>query len=135
MRDARGLDLTADDPAAVAVPDDFAARLLRLDRGVEAIVDVAKRWPKTPIIQLYAATFWLYGQTDGACEAAGAHLRACKALTMNGRERALHGALALWHGNENLRAVVTLEAITAEWHYVLGQQQFGAPVSRAHAAP
>jgi hypothetical protein len=53
---------------------------------------------------------------------------------MNGR-RALHGALALWHGNENLRAVVTLEAITAERHYVLGQQQFRAPVSRAHAAP
>src|SRR6476660_6456742 len=80
MRDARGLDLTADDPAAVAAADDFTARLLRLDRGVEAIVDAAKRWPKTPIIQLYAATFWLYGQTDGAREAAGAHLRACKAL-------------------------------------------------------
>ena len=59
MRDARGLDLTADDPAAVAAADDFAARLLRLDRGVEAIVDAAKRWPKTPIIQLYAAAFWL----------------------------------------------------------------------------
>ena len=44
MRDARGLDLTADDPAAVAAADDFAARLLRLDRGV---------------IQLYAAAFWL----------------------------------------------------------------------------
>jgi hypothetical protein len=107
---------------------------MRDARGVEAIVDAAKRWPKTPIIQLYAATFWLYGQTDSAREAAGAHLRACKALTMNGR-RALHGALALWHGNENLRAVVTLEAITAERHYVLGQQQFRAPVSRAHAAP
>jgi len=144
MRDARGLDLTADDPAAVAAADDFAARLLRLDRGVEAIVDAAKRWPKTPIIQLYAATFWLYGQTDGAREAAGAHLRACKALTMNGRERALHGALALWHGNENLQAVVTLEAITAEWpgdlltaklaeflYYVLGQQHLG-PRFRAH---
>jgi len=144
VRDARGLDLTADDPAAVAAADDFAARLLRLDRGVEAIVDAAKRWPKTPIIQLYAATFWLYGQTDGAREAAGAHLRACKALTMNGRERALHGALALWHGNENLQAVVTLEAITAEWpgdlltaklaeflYYVLGQQHLG-PRFRAH---
>src|SRR5262245_66043364 len=84
MRDARGLDLTADDPAAIAAADDFAARLLRLDQGVGAIVDAAKRWPKTPIIQLYAAAFWLYGQTDGARETAGAHLRACKALAMTG---------------------------------------------------
>src|SRR5262249_34838168 len=39
MKDARGLELTADDPAAVAAADDFAARVLRLDQGVEAIVD------------------------------------------------------------------------------------------------
>jgi hypothetical protein len=58
MKDARGLDVTTHEPAAVAVADDFAARLLRLDRGVEAILDAAKRWPETPIIQLYAAAFW-----------------------------------------------------------------------------
>jgi tetratricopeptide (TPR) repeat protein len=144
MKDARGLDLTANDPAAVAAADDFAARLLRLDQGVEAILDAAKRWPETPIIRLYAAAFWLYGQTDAARETAAAHLRACGALAMNTRERALHRALALWHGNENLRAVGALEAITAEWpgdllsaklaeflYYVLGQQYMG-PRFRAH---
>ncbi len=144
MKDARGLDVTTDDAAAVAAADDFAARLLRLDQGVEAILDAAKRWPDTPIVQLYAATFWLYGQTDGALETAAVHLRACDALAMNTRERALHRALALWHGNDNLRAVEAMEVITTEWpsdlltakiaeflYYVLGQQYMG-PRFRAH---
>ena len=144
MKDARGLDVTGNDAAAVAAAGDFAARLLRLDQGVEAILDAAKRWPDTPIVQLYAAAFWLYGQTDGALANAAAHLRACDALTMNARERALHRALTLWHGNDNLRAVEALEAITTEWprdlltvkiaeflYYVLGQQYMG-PRFRAH---
>jgi tetratricopeptide (TPR) repeat protein len=144
MKDARGLDVTANDVAAVAAADDFAARLLRLDQGVEAILDAAKRFPETPIVQLYAATFWLYGQTDGALERAVAHLHACDALAMNARERALRRALTLWHGNDNLRAVETLETITTEWpsdlltakiaeflYYVLGQQYMG-PRFRAH---
>src|SRR5215813_5786080 len=45
MKDARGLDVTTDDATTVAAADDFAARLLRLDQGVEAILDAAKRWP------------------------------------------------------------------------------------------
>src|SRR5215813_1530387 len=135
MKDARGLDVTSRDPAAVAAADDFAARLLRLDRGVENILDAAKRWPETPIIRLYAAAFWLYGQTNDARAEAAVHFHACETLAMNARERALHRALALWHANDNLRAVVALEAITAEWpgdlptaklaeflYYVLGQQ-------------
>ena len=144
MKDSRGLDVTTHEPAAVAAADDFAARLLRLDRGVEAILDAAKRWPETPIIQLYAAAFWLYGQTDDARATAVAHLHACEALAMNARERALHRALVLWHGNDNLHAVAALEAITGEWpgdlftaklaeflYYVLGQQYMG-PRFRAH---
>ena len=144
MKDARGLDVTTDDATAVAAADDFAARLLRLDQGVEAILDAAKRWPDTPIVQLYAATFWLYGQTSGALETAAVHLRACDALAMNTRERALHRALALWYGNDNLRAVEAMEAITSEWpgdlltakiaeflYCVLGQQYMG-PRFRAH---
>src|SRR5262249_11507292 len=96
------------------------------------------------IVQLYAAAFWLYGQTDGALKNAAAHLRAGDALAMNARERALHRALTLWHGNDNLRAVEALEAITTEWpsdlltakiaeflYYVLGQQYMG-PRFRAH---
>src|SRR5499433_4472558 len=144
MKDARGLDVTSNDAAAVAAADDFAARLLRLDQGVEAILDAAKRWPDTPIVQLYAAAFRLYGQTDSALKNAAAHLRAGDALAMNARERALHRALTLSHGNDNLRAVDAMGAITTEWpsdlltakiaeflYYVLGQQYMG-PRFRAH---
>ena len=55
MKDARGLDVTSDDAAAVAAADAFAARLLRLDQGVEAILEAVKRWPTTPILQRAAA--------------------------------------------------------------------------------
>jgi tetratricopeptide (TPR) repeat protein len=146
MKDTRGLDVTTDDATAVAAADDFVARLLRLDRGVEAILEAVKRWPDTPIIRLQAATFWLYGQTGDAVANAAAHLQACHALAMNARERALHRALTHWHANDNLRAVEAMEAITTEWphdlctaklaeflYYVLGQQYMGARF-RAHMA-
>src|SRR5262249_56125990 len=111
MKDAGCPDVTGDDLAVVAAADGFAGRLLGLDQGAEAILDAAKRWPDTPTVQLYAAAFWLYGQTEGALENAAAHLRACDALAMNARERALHRALTLWHGNDNLPAADPLEAI------------------------
>jgi hypothetical protein len=138
MKDARGLDVTSSDAAAVAAADDFFARLLRLDQGVEAILDAAKRWPDTPIVQLYAAAFWLYGQTGDALAHADGHLHVCESLTMNPRERALHKALTRWRANDNLRAVEAMEAITAQWpgdlftaklaeflYYILGQQHMG----------
>jgi tetratricopeptide (TPR) repeat protein len=144
MKDARGLDVTTDHADAVAAADDFSARLLRLDQGVEAILDAVKRWPQTPVLQLSAAAFWLYGQTNDAIANAATHLKACAPLAMNARERALHRALALWHANDNLHAVEAMEAITAEWpsdlltaklaeflYYVLGQQHMG-PRFRAH---
>ena len=62
---------------------------------------------------------------------------------MNPRERALYRALTLWHANDNLRALETLEAITVEWprdlfsaklaeflYYMLGQQFMGAVSAR-----
>src|SRR5262249_13078351 len=86
--DARGLDVTGNDAAAAAA-DDFAARLLRLDQGVEAILDAAKRWPETPIVQLYAAAFWFYGQTDGALERGCPPARVRRARDERARARAL----------------------------------------------
>jgi tetratricopeptide (TPR) repeat protein len=138
MKDARGLDVTVEHREAIAAADEFAARLLRLDQGVEAILDAVKRWPQTPILMLYVAAFWLYGQTGSARDNAAIHLHACRSLPMNPREAALHRALTFWHANDNLRAVEAMEAITAEWprdlctakfaefiYYVLGQQHMG----------
>src|SRR5215475_7723018 len=135
MKDSRGLDVTGNDAAAVAAADDFAARLLRLDQGVEAILDAAKRWPDTPIVQLYAAAFWLYGQTDGTIENAAAHLRACDALAMNARERALHRALgALAWQRQSARG----RGAGGDHHRVaersLDRQDRGVPLLRAWPA-
>jgi hypothetical protein len=90
MKDARGLDVTVEHREAIAAADQFSARLLRLDQGVEAILDAVERWPQTPILKLYAAAFWLYGQTGSARDQvaaneyprgrtpSGAHLVACQ---------------------------------------------------------
>jgi hypothetical protein len=102
VNDARGNEVTGNHPDAIAAANDFAARLLRLDQGLEDILDAAMRWPQTPILRLYAAAFWLYGQTGEALENAAAELRACEALAMNSREHALHRALTLWHADDYL---------------------------------
>jgi tetratricopeptide (TPR) repeat protein len=146
VKDARGLDITASNTDAVAAADDFTARLLRVDQGAEAILAAAKRWPQTPILRLYAAAFWLYGQTGDALANATTELRACEKLAKNPREHALHYGLTLWRAGDHLRAVEAMEFITAEWprdlcsakfaeflYYVLGQQHMG-PRFRAHMA-
>jgi hypothetical protein len=146
MKDARGLNVSADRADAVAAADDFVARVLRLDQGVEKILDAEKAWPEVPIIRLYTAAFHLFGQTETGRTAAATRLEACRRLAMNAREQALHHALTLLHANDNLRAVEALEAITAEWprdlcsakfaeflYYILGQQHMG-PRFRAHMA-
>ena len=115
VKDARGLEVTASHADAVAAADAFTARVLRIDQGAEAVLDAAKRWPQTPILRLYAAAFWLYGQTGDALANAAAELRSCETLTKNPREHALHHALTLWRAGDYLRAVEAMEFITAEW--------------------
>lgn len=141
LRDARGLPVSNADPAALAVIDDFSARLLRLDQGLEAILPAAERWPDVPMIRLLAAEFFLYGQTAEALREARRHLDAIEPRlpAAHDRERRLHAALGLWAANDNLRAVAACEALLAEWprdlvtakvaeflYYVLGQQHLGA---------
>ena len=79
-RDARGLPLTAQSDAEVASIDWFTTRLARIDRGAEAILEDAKSFPGSPMIQLSAASFCLFGQTAAADQAAAAYLTAAKPL-------------------------------------------------------
>ncbi|MGA8410747.1 MAG: hypothetical protein WB756_03230 [Xanthobacteraceae bacterium] len=62
-RDARGLPITAQSDAEVASIDWFTTRLARIDRGAEAILEDAKSFSGSPMIQLGAASFCLFGQT------------------------------------------------------------------------
>jgi tetratricopeptide (TPR) repeat protein len=147
-RDARGLPMTAQSDAEVASIDWFTTRLARIDRGAEAILEDAKSFPGSPMIQLAAAAFCLFGQTAAADDAAGSYLKAAQPLLASAteRERDLRRALALWARKDHLGAVAALEDLTRRWprdllavkiaeflYYVLGQQHEGARF-RAHMA-
>jgi len=139
-QDGRGLPVTAHSDAEIAALDVFIARLARIDRGAEAILEAARCFPESPMVQLCAAVFCLFGQTPGAEQAAATYLdAAAPSLTAaHQRERRFHQALSLWQRRDHLGAVAALEAMTQEWprdllaakiaeflYYVLGQQQEG----------
>ena len=147
-RDARGLPITAQSDAEVASIDWFTTRLARIDRGAEAILEDAKSFPGSPMIQLGAASFCLFGQTTAADQAAAVYLAAAKPLLASAteRERQLHHALTLWGRKDHLGSVAALEEITRTWprdllaakiaeflYYVLGQQHEGQRF-RSHMA-
>ncbi|PWT88167.1 MAG: hypothetical protein C5B56_09270 [Proteobacteria bacterium] len=147
-RDARGLPITAETNAEIASIDYFTARLARFDRGCEAILEDAKSYPGSPMIQLGAAAFCLYGQSAGADQAAAGYLMAADPLLRSStrREQQFHRGLTLWARKDHLGAVAVFEEITREWprdilaakiaeflYYVLGQQHEGIRF-RAHMA-
>ncbi len=146
--DGRGLPITAQSDAEIASIDWFTARLARIDRGAEAILEDAKSFPGSPMIQLGAASFCLFGQTAAADQAAAGYLAAAKPLLASAteREQKLHHALTLWGRKDHLGSVAALEDITRQWprdllaakiaeflYYVLGQQHEGERF-RAHMA-
>jgi tetratricopeptide (TPR) repeat protein len=144
--DARGLPVTTHSDAELASIDWFTRRLARIDRGAEAILEDAKSFPGSPMIQLAAASFCLFGQTRAADAAAADYLAAAKPLLASAteREQHLYHALSLWARKDHLGAVAAFEDITAKWprdllaakiaefiYYILGQQHEGARF-RAH---
>ena len=136
----RDLEVSTDDPDAVAAIDDFTDRLVGLDLGVEAVLAEAAQRPEVAMLQLGAAMLFLYGQTAEAAASAAEWLAAADRLepTMNDRERATRAALGRWHADDYLAAAELLEQIVTTWprdllalkalefvYYVLGQQHMG----------
>ena len=139
-QDGRGLPVTARSAAEIAALDYFVARLARIDRGAEAILEAARIFPETPMVQLCAAAFCLFGQTPASEKAAAAYLDAGAPLlpSAHDRERRFHHALTRWLHRDHLAAAAALEEMTLQWprdllaakiaeflYYVLGQQQEG----------
>lgn len=121
-----------------AAAEDFGRRLLRLDTGVEKIIDAAAENPDSAIVQLCAAAFYLYGQTADCDAMAETHLREAARTAAPGRESMLLEALSHWQRREFFAALAGLEEITSQWpddllsakfaeflYYVLGQQHLG----------
>ena len=138
--DARGLPVTAGSASEIASIDCFIARVLRIDRGAESILEDAKTFPETPLVQLCAAAFCLFAQTHPSDMAGIGYLKAAEPLLpfATEREQRLHHAFTLWSRKDHLGAVNALEDITRHWprdllaakvseflYYVLGQQYEG----------
>ena len=88
--DARGLPVTTHSDAELASIDWFTRRLARIDRGAEAILEDAKSFPGSPMIQLAAASFCLFGQTRAADAAVADYLATAKPLLASATEREQH---------------------------------------------
>ena len=117
-RDARGLPITAQSDAEVASIDWFTTRLARIDRGAEAILEDAKSFPGSPMIQLGAASFCLFGQTRR-------RRSGCGRTILRPPSRCWHPPpsansnftmpLTLWGRKDHLGSVAALEEITRTW--------------------
>lgn len=138
--DARGLTMTADGDAAVAAFETFAAHLIRIDRGAEAIFEAAAAYPRTPMIQLGAAALCLFAQTPAADADAADYIAATGRLIAKAepREQAWLAAVRAWANKDHLGAATAFEAITETWpadllaaktcefiYYILGQEHEG----------
>lgn len=146
--DARGLEVGTGDAGLIAALDDFVARLVRIDQGAERLLDVAAANPDLPLARIYAASLFLFAQTEAARATAATHLDAARARLDGADERirALFHAVERWHANAIHEAADAFEALTRCWprdiaaakmceflYYVLGQQHCGRRF-RAHMA-
>lgn len=144
ITDARGLELSESDRDALEAIDAFSSKLLRLENGVEVILDASKQAPGSQMALLYSAAFHLFAQTNDATRNAAELLSKFDPDATNDRGRMLHRALVLWAQNQFLNAAAALEEITRKFpadllvakfaeflYYVLGQQHMGTRF-RAH---
>jgi hypothetical protein len=118
----------------------FSFRLLRIEQGVEEILETANRFPGEPALELACAYLWLYAQTPEGQTRAGEYLQRAEAGAggLSARETEWLRALRIWHERDFETAATAFEAITTEWpqdllavkaaeflYYILGQQASG----------
>lgn len=136
----RFLPVTTNEPEVAQACQRFYARLLRIDQGVEEILETERRFPEEPVLDLACAFLWLFGQTPEAQKHAAGHLTKAARLAgrLTAREKAWLGALELWQKRAFGRAAEAFEEITTTWprdlpaakaaeflYYILGQQESG----------
>lgn len=136
----RVVPISASEPLVLEACQVFCTKLLRLDPGVEGILETAARFPDEPVLQIASAYLWLFGQTPEAQEQSAAYLARAKAgqARLNPREVTWLEALELWHARSFDACATAFEAITQAWpqdllavkgaefiYYILGQQESG----------
>lgn len=140
LSEDRFLPASTNEPRVAEACRNFYARLLRIDQGVEEILETAEEFPDEPVLDLAGAFLWLFGQTPEAQERAAEFLAKAEShvARLNSREKAWLGAMGLWHRRSFDAAARAFEEITAAWpkdlpaakaaeflYYILGQQESG----------
>lgn len=145
MQDARGLEVAAGSPAAVAALDHFRDQMLALGPDPLRVLADADENPGCGLLQAHAAALHLYGMTDEGDAAAAARLARARAATPAGeREELWYAALDRWLARDYERAMDGFEEITRRWprdllaakmaefHYYATGQHWQAPRFLAH---
>ncbi|MEE3328791.1 MAG: hypothetical protein VX252_15735 [Myxococcota bacterium] len=115
LEDAHGLAVSAAQSSDIAAVDDFREALLAMEGGLERVAESAEGAPGCPLLQIYAAIFFLYAGTQEGTSIATQWLDRAQGA-MNGstdRERMLLQAVRLWSQDDNEGAMDLLEEITA----------------------
>ena len=114
---SHGLPTTGADDASIEGVHSFRDHLMRMAGGNEGVLDAAEAAPQCPLLQLYAAIFWLYaGTRAGNIEAAKWIQRAEGSIAdANAREKSLLEACRRWQVNDPEGTIDLLEEITREY--------------------
>jgi hypothetical protein len=111
---SRGYPVAGAETADVEAVDRFRARLIRMEGGVDFILDAAGAAPGCALLQTYAALFWLHGGTRAAYAQAVPWIERAEAASagVSGREAQLLAAAKLWLAGDPEATMDMFESIT-----------------------
>ena len=138
MKTNRNLDVTASQ-FGVARIEEYHQQILSTGKYPEIIIDAVAQEPETFLLQVYAATYFLYAQRNIGIISAQEHLlEAEKQLSqVNHREQLIFYAVDAWAHNDYIQALCLFKSVAqlyprdtlavkfAEWlYYCCGQKYY-----------
>ena len=115
--DAVGLEVSGADAAAVDAVDHFRVQLLRMGPDAGDVIAAADANPEVVLLQAYAATFFLYGQTNATQTPAETYLARARlqSRSCHPREELFLRATEAWARGDHEAALDDLEALCRRW--------------------
>lgn len=117
LHDHYGCSLSTKKPEVVQAIDLFSSELLRLGKRINSILEGVKKYPEEPILQIYAAIFYLFMQTEQSQRKAIEHLDNASILIDQGneREKSLFSAAWCWSTLQMTEALKRFECHCYKW--------------------
>ncbi len=115
LRDARGLQVSTNNPEVIKAIDDFTFQLSSLGANVTDILKAVERFPESALLQIFTALFYLYAQTERETAKAAEHLRKVNLKKLNPREKSLYLAAKLWQERNMNKCLDQLEKHALRW--------------------